>query len=470
MPKIQKITDPAKRATDPVLLKDLARRRINPDYVEFFQDYAPRSLGKGHSPYAKFYRDLKSGKELMVVSGLPMVNAAGEKVVVGWDEIEAGKKYKLKTNVFDAEIEDKTVTIEALNDQPSGEKQGSRVTFKPQLFLDGTEILCGQPTLLTVDPINPNYRNNVIEWDYGICKRRLRVIQGRIHGYWIFSQDPTGGVLIKYNQSQPRLKLSGYAINPDEEKITASEFAQAEYPLEIGDSATFYPDAHEETSTVDGVAWQIHTEPGVSWATLITDDGSNSNDAVTDYELVQFRSGDVQDKWRLLRRGIFLFDTSPLTVEATILAATLSFLYQSKDDQLGVAPDINVYSSAPASNLAVVPGDYNSLGDVAFSTAISYPDWGVGWNDFVLNAAGRAAISKTGISKFGTRNANYDVAEIEPEWSAAKFATFSCYFAERGTGYKPKLVVTYTPPPPVPVADGDLIGIGIIRKHVAPWS
>jgi len=52
---IAKVTDPAKRATDPVLLKKLAQQGIDKDYVEFSQDYAPRSLGKEHSPYAFAY-------------------------------------------------------------------------------------------------------------------------------------------------------------------------------------------------------------------------------------------------------------------------------------------------------------------------------------------------------------------------------------------------------------------------------
>ena len=64
------------------------------DYVEFIQDYAPRNLGKGRSPYAKFYRDLKSNKRFMVVSGLPMVKPDGEKFVVGFISIKNGFRSK----------------------------------------------------------------------------------------------------------------------------------------------------------------------------------------------------------------------------------------------------------------------------------------------------------------------------------------------------------------------------------------
>jgi len=58
----EKVTDPLKIVTDPVLLSALAKQGIDKDFVEFVQDYAPRSLGKEHSPYAKFYRDLNTNK------------------------------------------------------------------------------------------------------------------------------------------------------------------------------------------------------------------------------------------------------------------------------------------------------------------------------------------------------------------------------------------------------------------------
>ncbi|MDI6815279.1 MAG: hypothetical protein QMC90_04285, partial [Dehalococcoidales bacterium] len=95
---VQKATQPSKVVTDPILLKELARQGIDEDYVEFVQDYAPRSLGKEHSPYAKFYQDLKSGKRFMVVSGLPMVKVAGHRVESGW--LFAKEKYYSKANLF----------------------------------------------------------------------------------------------------------------------------------------------------------------------------------------------------------------------------------------------------------------------------------------------------------------------------------------------------------------------------------
>jgi hypothetical protein len=61
-----------------------------------------------------------------------------------------------------------------------------------------------------------------------------------------------------------------------------------------------------------------------------------------------------------------------------------------------------------------------------------------------LNGSGIAAISKTGISKFGLRS-NYDATGTAPTWASLADTYLQGYSSEQGTGYKPKLVVTYTP-------------------------
>jgi len=122
---------------------------------------------------------------------------------------------------------------------------------------------------------------------------------------------------------------------------------------------------------------------------------------------------------------------------------------------LGIAPDINVYSSSPVSNIALEAGDFDSLGSIAYcDSAITYDSWVTDdYNDFTLNAAGIAAVSKTAVSKFGLRNANYDVAETPPSWLSFSASAFGHWCAEKGEGFQPKLVVVYEeapPPPPSP--------------------
>ena len=428
------------RLNDPHTIKLLEQQGINTSYVGLHEDY-----NLDH-PYSRTYKNYLTNEMILEVGGLPMVNAAGQKVIAGWNEIIPGKHYKLKTNVFHAEVIGNRILLVTLNDQPDGKKKDDTVTYKPQLFLNGIEQSCGSPTLLGVDPVNPNYYGNVIEWDYGICKRQIRIVEGMFRATWIFSSNPNGEVYIKYNQAgNYRLKLGQYAISEDEELVPTDVLNSVDYPFTVSDSDTFYPDEHPETSSVDGMVY-IERD-NVTWATLIADPGFGFNDSAPSSSVLNILSGSESNRWDDLTRAILLFDSSDLPDDATISAATLSLYGSSKVDFLSITPDLNVYSSNPASNTALAAGDFDSLGSTAFATAITYASFSAtGYNDFTLNSSGIAAISKTGVSKFGVRNANYDAAGTPPTWSSTTYSRLYGYFAEQGSGYKPKLVVTYIPP------------------------
>jgi hypothetical protein len=443
-----KVTDPTKIVTDPVLLAHLERQGIDKDFVEFTSDYGKRVKGQS-SPYAKFYRDLISGKRFVVITQLPMVDHEDKAIEAGWQKTDKG--FAEKNNLFKADVSGLQVTIAVRNDQPDGSKAGHQISYHPQLFLKGIERppVSENATLLDSDPLNSNYNNNTLEWDYGICKRRLRIIEGRLLGTWIFDKNPGGEVRIRYNQSGYfRLKLGQFRINDDEEVIPAIAFEKPifGYPFTISDSATFYPDAHTETASVDGYVYYELTE--LAWANLIIATGNHSDDSSVDLYPTYFACGVATNKWANLVRDPILFDTSGLPDDATISAATISLYGSGKLDEAGVTPNINIYSSNPASNTALTGTDYGTFGSTAFCDApITYANWLTSspyWNDFALNAAGLAAISKTGVSKFGTRNANYDVAATPPSWAYGDIQYLKAYSAEQGTGYKPKLVVTYT--------------------------
>jgi hypothetical protein len=213
---------------------------------------------------------------------------------------------------------------------------------------------------------------------------------------------------------------------------------------------TKYPDAHPETNTVDGPAAQAYGDTeGVAWSTLIADAGSWVNDTAADESFMYIQSDSVTDKWRNITRSIFSFDTSALTDEAVKSAAVLSLFGSYKNDALGSSPTLNIYTSNPASNTSLVAGDFDSFGSVAqCDTPMAYASFSIsGYNDFAFNSTGRGNISKTGISKFGGRNANYDVAASAPTWGATLSSEMNGYYADQtGTANDPKLVVTYTLP------------------------
>lgn len=450
---LQKVTDPQKVVTDKLVLKRLAEQGIDKDYVEFWHNYAPRSKGKEYSPYAKFYKDLKSDKRIMVVSGLPKVKALGHKIEVGW--LFAKDKYYSKANLFSAIVDGGQVKLTCLSDQPYGAKKFDRVIYQPQLFLNGAEIspIPDKPILLDVDPINENYHRNTLEWDYGICKRRVRIIEGRFRERWIFPQNPGGGVRIKHNQQgNYRLRLGVYKINDDEELVPAEAFINPEfgYPFEIRASATYYPDAHVETASVDGMVGYSSGSNGgdLVWADIRGHGGNIfRDDTPTADNPAWLQTTADQDYYKILYRSIYLFDTSGLGSGAVISAAVFSFYGSAKADTFGITPDLCVYSSDPASNTALADGDYDSLGATEYSSIVTYAAYSAsGYNDFTLNATGRGIIDKTGITKLGIREHTHDAHNSEPTWASEKHYYFSGYMADKGTGFKPKLVVTYTVP------------------------
>ncbi len=143
MPKLI-VTDPTKQVTDPVLIKHLEGLGIDPAGVEFCQDYAmPATVAgkreKGKSPYAKFYKNLNGPESFMVVSGLPMVDADSNKVVAGW-RVAGINYFAEKGNLFTAKVQGTAVELACKNDQPDGRKANDKLSYKPQLFLNGVEI------------------------------------------------------------------------------------------------------------------------------------------------------------------------------------------------------------------------------------------------------------------------------------------------------------------------------------------
>lgn len=210
------------------------------------------------------------------------------------------------------------------------------------------------------------------------------------------------------------------------------------------DTLTAYPDANPETDTVDGHVY--HDDLNSNWNPLVGAAGNAAGDA--DYYIaLDIWAGNQSNKWDRIRRGIMLFDTSTIGTDSTINSATCSLYKNSLNDSLSIDPNVNIFSSSPASNTALVSGDYDSLGSTAFATDIASSDVVTDdYTDWTLNATGIAAIEKTGITKFGIRDNSYDVPSSAPTWS--NYNVWQLYFwdADAGGIYNgPKLYVDYTP-------------------------
>lgn len=210
------------------------------------------------------------------------------------------------------------------------------------------------------------------------------------------------------------------------------------------DSLTKYPDANPESTSVDGhVRRSVASE---TFGTIRAGAGTNSSDTETEATIARLVASSTSNQYSQMRRAIFLFDTSALTAEATISAATLSLYGSAKSNGLG-SPTLDIVSSTPVSSTALVNADYAQLGTTVFSD-IAYASFSTSaYNDMALNASGLAAISKTSISKFGTRIGWDTDNSFGGVWASTADTYFQAYFADQaGTTNDPKLVVTYTLP------------------------
>jgi len=479
--------------TDPVLLSHLNAHSVNSSDVTFTEDYAHRGLGKGHSPYAKFYSHSDRKTKYMVSSGLPMIDNSGDPLTPGWS-LNGSGVYISQKNLMTATIQGSDVELVVRNADVLGRAAGATLGFTPRVTVGSVVVTPSAPTLLATDPDNSAYNENVLEWNYGTFKRQLRQVQGRVHGKWIFPANPGGDVRITYNQTGDyRLKLGEYAANGDEEFIPESVFLDAEalqiataansnlapmpaYPITVGDSATFYPDAHTETSSYDGfhqVTGGTGTyyvgNAGVSWTAIHGSTGAHYYDwAFDDYSYlrVNVRSGTTTDYWNIIERGTIALDTSGLGAGAAVTGGTLSIcrqtsygithmsLFDSYGNYTGyISPGMSVVSasSSTAGHAAINRGDYDAYGTTLLAPSKAFPNVVAGssgtYTNFALNAAGIAHIDPAGYSDFGLREASEVVGPPTwPGYASNQNFGYTIHPAEAGATTKPKLVVEYTLP------------------------
>lgn len=362
------------------------------------------------------------------ISQAPIYNIDGTPVDCSWHGSEDA--YVIVNNVFSAQVIGSYIVTMY---------QGQTMSWNPIVLVDSKEYAAkGNPVLLTVDPVNPNYQNNVLEWDYEVCVRRVRVIEGMIQETWIFDKNPKGTVWINSNTQQSAgfvWAIAPYAYDANDnaliineyKQVMASEFDRAVYPVTIDPTETYY------TSASDGMIMSASTPWATSWA---QDPGSNVYDVLTWFQIGSRDNGG--GNWYIGRVGLF-FDTSAIPDSATISAANLS-LYGKTD---GSVADFNIsitngQPTYPHDPLVV--GDYgkayySGIGNAGFNTSGFST---AGYNNISLNSTGMGWISLTGTTKFMVRSFK-DINGTAPTSNEYVYA----YSYEQGAGFRPYLEVTY---------------------------
>ena len=208
---------------------------------------------------------------------------------------------------------------------------------------------------------------------------------------------------------------------------------------------TFFPDAHVETTSVDGQTQRA----GVNeiYATIRGGAGTGSTDTGST-QTVAISTSTTTDQYDILRRGILLFDTASLPDGDTIDSATFELVVTSKLEQLSPADSVSLVESTPASNTGLIDADYGQTGTTKQATDLTIASLTADsstFNVWTLNATGEASIDATGVTKFGLRLAS-DADNNEPTWGSSDTTQFLWATAEEilAGDKRPKLVVTHS--------------------------
>ncbi len=422
------------------------------------------SFTKEH-PNSERYRNLETGDVIEAFTGLPRINKAGEWINAVWiDYIYSDADWDATPNTFTAKVYGTEVQVA---------QDGERLWWNPELYISGARVYpVSNKASLADDIWNENYKGNCLTWDYGVAIRYVRIIEGGIYERWLFKQNPDGEVLVKHRQGG-RIKLelgllldANYQAIPivveqeDWERVSIKILDKAIYPITLAATATVYPSPRCDAWAAGGI-WGGSYSPGydpfggLEWSELraLTSAAYGSSYS-TSGTLVGWRINDSLPALHMTEyiiRSFFMFDTSVIPDTATVTAATFSVRGLSKAAQLGDTPNINVYQATNAYTDVYINDDWDTITTTAYCAApITYAGWSeTGYNSFTFNAAGIAAVNVAGTTKLGLRNANYDVANVPPNYPPSDLSDWATnlkgYFVDQGAGYEPKLVITYTP-------------------------
>ena len=289
----------------------------------------------------------------------------------------------------------------------------------------------------------------------GLLVRGERVDQRTKHSRTFTTSDPNTFVTeIIAGEPQYYLDDNGMWWQADYATTTKEAFdaqtrqspLSALFQQAFAETDTFYPDAAEVVS-MDGRV----RAPGVNWASVhgaSTGDSASVSDT-NDQCASSAWIGSGIDLY-YINRGFFLFDTSTIDDAHSIHSATMSIYVDWKKTEDDDGNDfISIVTTTPAATTSLSTADFDQVGsteqhdsgqrkDISSITLDQYVNW-------TLNATGLGNISKTGVTKFGTRE-GHDLLNDEYSHGGpnAENYIFCDFSDESGTATDPKLVVVHS--------------------------
>ena len=311
----------------------------------------------------------------------------------------------------------------------------------------------------------------VIAQDKGFYVKPFSVTQNRGIGMkeikiWDSAvTDLDAGTTQKIESVSTDIKSDGSGNSILTKHIKVAFFSGVTYPVYTDATTSFYPDAHTESTSVDGYVKRYNTEN--NWDTFhdhtvgtLVDDDFGLSDGGEDIGTIRTNAASGGTSNNIgIARNFFLFDTSGLDGTQPISAATLSIYVHGNGENSSVGGDASISGTAvadwtvvqtsPASNTALVVADWNNCGDVddpteGTDTAFEPgADWtNSQYNDITLNRYGLGWIDSDGITKLGIRSQDDCTDDAI---ASLKYANGKRYYGAEasGTSNDPKLSVTH---------------------------
>jgi hypothetical protein len=430
----QKVTKPEKRVTDAQVLAHLARKGMNPEYVEFVEDYSAKR------PNIKLYCDRLTGHGIAVVQQEPRVLPDGQSIDTTWHE-KGKDSWQCGVNAYIASVSGTKVIVTVPG-------QG-KTQWDPVVTLDGKPVSC-KPAVLRATP--EGKADVMLEWDYSICRRWLHNRRTGIREFWLFDADPGGEVVID-PRSDGNLTPDDYfchdadghpveGFTADKAGIKGVRFPKGtRFPCVMDDSLSVYMPSAFGRACVKA--------PLGTWSNCRNAASGDAYD--TGVRAEQYARNDGQYHYY---RGFVGFDTSGLP-DAAIVGTLEFWLYAlngSNADKNSIT--LHIYNGMPTCPHApVVYADFglsqytSGLGTVTCdsipASGTGYSGSFLGWKQASLTAAAIASVNPTGYTKWMLVT-EYDHNNDETTYDAGDTNIWSwksgTYTSEE---YGAKLIVEY---------------------------
>jgi len=345
-----------------------------------------------------------------------------------------GDGWKAGKNLFAASVNGTKATVK---------HDKLKLLWNPEVFIGAGRQNVSVARLLGIDPINENYNNNTLRWDYGNITRSLRIIEGMLLEYYIIPSLPTDNVTIVPNivkdegfdwaERKGAVDANGttlnLTINGDSITLSLEVMQNAAFPITVDPTTSF------TTSSSDGC---LEVYPAASYDVARgLDEATKICDRQEYFVVGQYL--DDSGKFYIARSFIY-FDTSALPEDAEITSAVLRlrtyFDHSDEDFYVQIQNGMSDHPEEPD----MVKADYNKDYYSGNGGKIATTNFDVnGWNEIYLTSQGRSWVNTDGTTKFALRSSNDINILGEPDGREA--VAFWAY--EKGRGYQPELEITY---------------------------